>query len=491
MLIGTKPANFEMLIQGGMLQALGINMYSTLGKCLVEFIANAYDGNASKVEVAIPFIEIAEKDAELRVADRREKAKLKKASAAAARTKGSSVAARKVAAKAAKASAAGSPLELPDVSLYAKTLSADVSIVIKDDDHGMSPNDVATKFLPINRHRRMDPGSGEEVVLMSEGGKRAVMGRKGLGKLAGFGIANQVQVRTKRRGDDFWTIFELDAVKLAKEGNLRRSKIPATYENELDKNLCGTTITLKALKPDAVRSDRDKIGGTVSEAFYGIDPGDFLIELNAQKVEAEPVVYDFVYPPEAAGAAPQLAADAIEIPDVGIVPIMYAVKFRAPGKHLTAGKRGARIYCNKRLAAGPSLLKLASGMHKFHSHDYLECVVVADTLDQLGVDFVNTNRTQLREDNEVVDTVLSHVSRRMAEGLAAHSVPRFKGDGRDRSRSSRCGADENYRAPAPQEPKGSLRNSAHVREAIRRRKYRVQRDRAVAVGLGQRRRSPH
>jgi hypothetical protein len=31
----TKPANFKLAIQGGMLEALGINMYTTLGKCLV------------------------------------------------------------------------------------------------------------------------------------------------------------------------------------------------------------------------------------------------------------------------------------------------------------------------------------------------------------------------------------------------------------------------------------------------------------------------
>lgn len=413
-----RPKSFEMLIQGGMLQALGINMYSTVGKCLVEFIANAYDGNASSVELTIPFEEIAEKDGELRAADRREKARLKKAAVA---KKGSSAVASRKTAKASATAVASSPLELPDVSLYAKTLSPEVSIVIKDDGHGMSPHDVATKFLPINRHRRSDPATGEETVLKSEGGKRAVMGRKGLGKLAGFGIANQVQVRTKRRGDDFWTIFELDAVKLAEEGNLGRSKIPATYENDPDKTRSGTTITLKALKPDAVRADVEKITDTIAEAFYGIDPGNFLIELNAKKVEAAPVTYDFIYPPEAEGAASHLAADTIEIPDVGILPISYAVKFRAPGNHLTAGKRGARIYCNKRLAAGPSLMKLTSGMHNFHSQDYLECVVVADTLDQLGVDFVNTNRTQLREDNAVVDTVLSHVSRRMSEGLAAHS----------------------------------------------------------------------
>ena len=48
-----------MQIQGGMLEALGINMYTSIGKCLVEFIANAYDSDAPTVDVAIPYDRIA------------------------------------------------------------------------------------------------------------------------------------------------------------------------------------------------------------------------------------------------------------------------------------------------------------------------------------------------------------------------------------------------------------------------------------------------
>ena len=52
--VSGRPSEFTMPIQGGMLEALGINMYTTLGKCLVEFIANAYDGDSTKVEISIP-----------------------------------------------------------------------------------------------------------------------------------------------------------------------------------------------------------------------------------------------------------------------------------------------------------------------------------------------------------------------------------------------------------------------------------------------------
>ncbi|SEF30193.1 ATP-binding protein [Variovorax sp. NFACC27] len=214
-----KPDEFSLAIQGGMLEALGINMYTTLGKCLVEFVANSYDSNAPKVEITIPFDEIETQRLALKEADKKAKAEAKKTEAEAKKTSvgtPSSSAAHDTPVTA----ISGMSIAPPDVSLYKKTLPGELSIEIRDYGHGMSPADIAQKFLPINRHRRAD-ASGQETNLKSEGGKRAVMGRKGLGKLAGFGIAGQVIVKTKRAGDNFATIFTLDSAELAKEGLIK------------------------------------------------------------------------------------------------------------------------------------------------------------------------------------------------------------------------------------------------------------------------------
>ncbi len=65
-------------------------------------------------------------------------------------------------------------------------------------------------------------------------------------------------------------------------------------------------------------------------------------------------------------------------------------------------------------------------MHNFHSQSYMECVVRADELDRHGIDLVNTNRTQLREDNEIVRSLIDFVEEAMRKGLAAHA--RWKED---------------------------------------------------------------
>jgi hypothetical protein len=379
-----RPATFPLRIQGGMLEALGINMYSTIGKCLVEFVANAYDSEAKTVSINIPFeaIETA-----------REKVK-------------------------AEAKEAVRKKERDPYTALLTPLPDTVSIVIADNGHGMSPRDVADKFLPINRKRRADP-SGDETQLRSETGKRNVMGRKGLGKLAGFGAATKVVIRTKRQGETFATTFVLDDATIRLAENLGEVKIPATYEDALAADEHGTRITLTGLKSDAVRYSVDTISHAIREAFFGIDPADLSIKINDKQVDPEKPDFAFCYPLDATVDAP--ANDVVKVDDVTSLPITYVVGFYDKGKNLLVSRRGARIYCNDRLAAGPSLFGLPTGMHNFHSQSYMQCIVRADELDRHGIDLVNTNRTQLREDNEIVSALITFIEEAMRKALAAHA----------------------------------------------------------------------
>lgn len=388
-----KPTHFPMAIQGGMLEALGINMYTSIGKCLVEFVANAYDSDASVVKISVP-----EGIAEAR-ASMREAAK--------------------------KAVAEG---EKPPFRVLLEPLPDEFKIVISDDGHGMTPREVENRFLPINRRRRADD-TGVENKLKSESGRRYVMGRKGLGKLAGFGAAELVTIRTKRAGEMFATVFELDYNDLKNAHNLATVKIPATYEGCGDADEHGTTVTLSRLKCDAVKYSIDTVRSIIAESFFGIDPDDFKVLVNKIPCKEPPVNYEYLYP-EHRGADGYATAQ-IDVDGGDPIVIDYVVKFRArepdPNRpeakfgHLDAVKRGARIYCNRRLAAGPSLFKLPTGMHNFHSQSYMECLVRADQLDRLAVDLVNTNRTQLREDNEIVDSLIDKITELMKSAIAAHA----------------------------------------------------------------------
>lgn len=68
-------------------------------------------------------------------------------------------------------------------------------VIIKDDGHGMSKDDIINKFLKVGYARR------EHGRAKSDHLKRQVMGRKGIGKLAMFSLANKIQVYSYKRGN--------------------------------------------------------------------------------------------------------------------------------------------------------------------------------------------------------------------------------------------------------------------------------------------------
>src|SRR3546814_11411545 len=105
-------------------------MYATIGKCLVEFVANAVDSEATTVDIVIPTgdIQSARADAKARAKDEVEK------------------------------------LKRDPFTVLLTPLPDDIAITITDNGHGMSPDDVEKKLLPLNRKRRLDDNGIESNV---------------------------------------------------------------------------------------------------------------------------------------------------------------------------------------------------------------------------------------------------------------------------------------------------------------------------------------
>lgn len=401
-----RPTEMGMTVQSGMLRTLGINLYTSLGKVLVEFVANAYDSDATKVEISIPEDRIKSERARLRA----------EAKAAEARTGDAETVGQPQETEVA-------PATTPAHSRFdvlMQILPDAVKVVIEDDGHGMSWNEVQDKFLPLNRQRRKDE-AGRETKLTTDKG-RYVMGRKGVGKLAGFGAALSVEVWTTRKGEDYATVLTLTDELLNNASNISDVKIPVEYP-AADSKQSGTRITLSRLKSDALRDTLATVQKTIARSFHAIRPSDFAILINKATLESAASAYEFVYPasltPDAV-AAGGMADDVIEVPDLGSIPIRYFVGFLPRSHHLKSAERGARIYCNNRLAAGPTMFDLGTGMHSFHSADYMECIVEADELDRDSIDLINTARTQFKEGNEVVDALRAKLTAIMSSAIGAH-----------------------------------------------------------------------
>ncbi|MDX3578774.1 ATP-binding protein, partial [Streptomyces sp. FL07-04A] len=87
-------------------------------------------------------------------------------------------------------------------------LAPSSEIVISDDGEGMTLKQCQDRYLKVGYNRRKDRQS--ELTL----GGRPVMGRKGIGKFAGFGIADLVLVETVSKETGERTVFELDVARL-------------------------------------------------------------------------------------------------------------------------------------------------------------------------------------------------------------------------------------------------------------------------------------
>lgn len=395
--VNERPSEFSLDIASGMLESLGLNMYTSIGKSLSEFVANAYDADAMEVAINIPFAAIEEARAELRERAKQEVKDGKRDS----------------------------------FTVLVDPLPDNLQITIRDNGHGMSPSDIRDKLLIVSRNRR-------KVSPKTESGQRNAMGRKGLGKLAGFGTAQRVTIGSKRVGETFSTAFTMDYAKIAELSRVDESKFPAAYVDGLDAGDHGTMVTLSSLRCDSLKSKEETIRDILAQNFAVLGD-DFKVSLNGVLVSEPESDYEFIYPPEAERDADGLGTYRVEVNDMLSFDIKYVVRFRAretdanKGEgaqlqrgNLPAARRGARIYCNRRLAAGPSLLKLHTGMHNFHSQAYMECIVHADAIDQQSVDHIGTNRADLKGDSEVVEALRDAVTELMRKALYEHS--KFRDD---------------------------------------------------------------
>ena len=103
------------------------------------------------------------------------------------------------------------------------------SIVVIDDGDGMSYEEVGENFLVIGRKRRDSDASREN----SKG--RRITGKKGVGKLALFGIGKTIRIETcKEEETENKDIFTASKVPVRKYENL---KFGANYDIKSDINV--------------------------------------------------------------------------------------------------------------------------------------------------------------------------------------------------------------------------------------------------------------
>lgn len=136
-----------------------------------------------------------------------------------------------------------------------KTNEKDGSITITDNGHGMDLNAVNERFLSVGFRRRLEQSG------VTEDLERPVMGRKGIGKLSLFAIADEFTVHTRTK-DNHTEALRINRQKLVDAiGSKQRSYFPEEIERSwpCEEYEHGTLIKItkfkknRAIQPDFIR----------------------------------------------------------------------------------------------------------------------------------------------------------------------------------------------------------------------------------------------
>lgn len=250
-------------------------------------------------------------------------------------------------------------------------------IMVIDDGSGMSFDEVNDYFLRIGRNRRKE---NQESLC-----GRKPTGKKGLGKLALFGLGNIVEIETVK--DNIKVIFTLNYSNILSS---TKSKYRPEFKVLETDEESGTKITLNELKHQSAFS-ANQYANSLARLFnfqandfnlyINLDDGDYLQVDN--KLKFENLTAEFEWETEAI---------------LGLVTSDYEYRSEIKGKIITTEKpikpalRGITLFANGRLVNSPEFFGKSESSHFFsYTTGYLD----VDFVDEWEEDVIATNRQSI------------------------------------------------------------------------------------------------
>lgn len=313
----------EMSFMPNTIEHLGARLYSTIPPVLSELIANAYDADATEVQIQL------EED------DR-----------------------------------------------------GPVSISVIDDGSGMSFDEINEKFLRIGRNRRLDDSSSGNITPAG----RPAIGKKGLGKLSFFGIADTIEVFTVQNRKLNRFVLDWDEIKgTDKKSRVLKNYSPPIIERDTStEENDGTKIVLKKLKRRS-KFDVEKLADSISRFF--ILQSDFRIYIQKNSESRVEVTNNRRYH--------TLKKEFVwKVPsDIPIEPA-YKLQGEVRGELFTTEKpippntasRGIALFSRGKLVNLPDYFSDSTSSHFF---SYLSGWLTVDFIDDMPEDVIDTNRQSL------------------------------------------------------------------------------------------------
>ena len=342
---------YELKISPVTVDKLGVKLYDKVSAVVAELVANSYDADAEHVAVTLPL-----------------------ATELARKTDG-------------------------EVNDHGYTVE------VTDDGHGMTPEEAQNYFLAVGLDRRKRDEDGSE----SREKHRAVMGRKGIGKLAPFGICRVIEVRSAggdKTDEGYLTshfLLNFDQIMATEEGPV---PLEAGEDDGTFSESRGTTIRLREFWPKKV-PNKDTFARQMSQRFALADDDIDIKIVDSRNPDDNP---PFNVPPFQVPTMDDTVIDLANRPvstddgqELAVTGWVGLAKEAYQNEEMT----GVRIYARGKIVAITRDFEQPAGYTgEYTVRSYLVGEVHAEWLDtDAGDDLVRTDRQGIIWDSEYGDAM--------------------------------------------------------------------------------------
>ena len=264
-------------------------------------------------------------------------------------------------------------------------------IEVEDDGNGMTWEMVRDAYLDVGRDRRLADGKDK-----SPGG-RPLQGRKGVGTLAGFGVADTLEVQTVYKDRDpavrakvlIWFSLALADLQEVKRGPAPVNLIfagPITKAPAGGRKTKGTTVILRQLHDRRAQNSK-RFQQSMAERFLFVG-AQFRVRFNGKDLRPEVIKTQWRWPESG------WASDNVQ----GCGPVSYWIGFtRVPRKQNEGELSGILIYTRQKISQEATFFDISGGVTGQHGLRYMVGMIRAEWLDVgvSGPDYIATPRDSI------------------------------------------------------------------------------------------------
>lgn len=301
-----------------------------------------------------------------------------------------------------------------------EALGETAEVIVKDDGVGMNFEECDERFLNVGYARR-----GHQATERSPSKDRSILGRKGIGKFAGFGIAQVIEVETISEQNGERTVFEMDIDRIRSGDYVNTGGTDITviaYEGP-DNERCryhGTTVRLKRLSMQRNRTPQVFARSMARRFLLHQLAVDFQILVNNHPLPEEDLQPQFSFPRDYRDnerPGELYTDDEWGTESVAGEAVRWRIRFYEDPIS-DEELQGIGVFAGGKMVQSPFFFNLAGGLSGQHGQQYISGQILADFLDAQEDDLIAPERQRVNWDHPAAAELQNWGQERLRQLLA-------------------------------------------------------------------------